>query len=247
MGLDDIFGGGEKQKFELPPEDEISRRARERIEKLSQEPLKPIPTRGIAEIQPLGEERTLARGAAKELLKPTEQPDFLSLPEVQATIGEIVAQGDLLANRLSRGLRKVGAFSSTPGRDVLGRATTDVSRAITRELGPQIARQRELAFADVQRRGGVAELLERFGLVEEERERVTAQAKFDAIFAKGSAEQRQVLTDIVPLLSILAGSGPQAVGFIQEAKPGVIEQAGAVASLGLTLKKLSTPTPAPTG
>ena len=243
MGLrDTLFGGGDEQKFAIPPEDAISRRSRERLEAISKEQPRDVPRLGIAEISKPTEETRLGKETLKGLLQPTEQPDLLSLPDVQAAIFEATERGNLLANRLGRGLRKVGGDTGTPGRDILGRVSTDVSKSITASLAPIIEGQRNRAFADVQRRGQIAELVTNIGRTDEERDRIVRQLNLNALFDQQTTQSRQKLDELIPILTFLADSGPQALPFVQGAKPGIIEQIGAVASLGTGLQNLSAGT-----
>lgn len=233
--LDTVFGGGDTQKSQLLAEDPLAKRSRERLEAITQEPLREVPLRGIADIPQPTEETTLGKTTLKGLLEPTETPDLLSLPDVQALIFEATERGNLLANRLGRGLQKTGGASSTPGRDILGRVATDVSKSITASLAPIIESQRNRAFADTQRRGQIAELLTRIGRSDEERLQIVDQLGLDALFNQQTTESRRKLDELIPILQFLASSGPGAVPFVQEGRPGIIEQVGAVASLGTTL------------
>ena len=232
MGFrESLMGGRDSVKFEVPPESESAKAARKTLDELSKGEFPTIPTREIAPLPEMSEERKLARDSATDLMQPTEQPDFMSLPDVQAIIGETVEQGNLLANRLGRGLQKTGGASATTGRDTLGRAVTDVQRSITAQLAPIANAQRDRAFADTQRRQNLIPLLESLGITEEERNRVTDQAGLDALFNQKLAVSGQTQNFLIPLLEFLVTSQPTPVAYMQQGMPGIAEQAGAMAGM----------------
>lgn len=229
--IDSVFGGGDEQKFAIPLEDKIAKAARQRIEGITKEAPRDVPLRGIAPISGQTAESKAGRSTLTGLLEPTETPDLLSLPDVQALIFEATERGNLLANRLGRTLQRSGNISSTTGRDVLGRAATDVSKSITASIAPIIESQRNRAFADTQRRGEVANLLQNIGQTDEERERIVKQLGLDALFNQQTTQSRQKIDELIPLLQFLAQSGPQAVPFVQAGKPGILEQVGALSQV----------------
>lgn len=200
--LSDIFGGGDskdpKVSFQTIPQTEEAKKARTRLSELAAGPPPAVPRRKIAPLPPITEERKLARTTAKELIQPQ---DFLSLPEVQGIIQESIEQGDLLANRLGRGLQAAGAFTSTPGRDVLGRAVTNVQKSLAASLAPFAAEERR-------RRTGLIPVLEGLGLTEEERARGVTQAEKDALFQQQLTESEQLQTFTIPLLQSIIGLQP---------------------------------------
>ena len=229
--LDSVFGEDDSQKIIQAPEFEESAEARKRLLEISKKPLPRIPLLGIADVPAATEETRLARGAAKDLLQPTEQPDLLSLPDVQAIIFEATQRGDLLANRLGRGLQKTGGASSTAGRDILGRVATDVSKSITASLSQAIEGQRNRAFADVQRRQNLIPLLAQMGLTQEQREQTTAQAKLSAKFAQELGISEQELRQLIPQLQFLASLKPQTSLVTDVGRSGIVEQIGAIAPI----------------
>ncbi len=190
--------GGGGVGFQEVPESEEAKEARRRLLEISEGPLPEIPLQKIAPLPDISEERVLARDLAKEFAQPT---DFLSLPEVQAIIAEARITGDLLTNRLGRGLQKVGAASGTPGRDVLGRAVTDIEQSLTATLAPFAQEERS-------RRERQIGTLETLGLTEEERQRIFEQAGLSAEFAKEFAESEQLQTFTIPLLQSIIGLQP---------------------------------------
>lgn len=198
-------GGGGSVGFAEVPETEEAKAARKRLFELATGPKPVIPLRGIAELPPQTEERQLARTTAKELVQPQ---DFLSLPEVQGIISETKAQGDLLVNRLGRMLQSAGALTSTPGRDILGRAVSDIQKSLAAQLSPFAAEERR-------RRADLIPVLESLGLTEEERARGVSQAKLDALFSKLSTEAELPLTFEAELLKAVLGSQPGVQPFIK--------------------------------
>ena len=229
--IDSVFGENDSQKFLQAPEFEEAKRARARLEEISNKPLPAIPLQGIADVPKPTQETQLARGAAKDLLAPTEQQDIFSLPEVQGIIFEATQRGDLLANRLGRGLQKTGGASSTTGRDVLGRVSTDVSKQLAASLAPFAESQRNRAFADVQRRQNLIPLLAQMGLTQEQREQATEQLKLSAKFAQELGISQQEINQLIPQLRFLANLKPQSQVITDVGRSGLIEQAGAIAPI----------------
>jgi hypothetical protein len=233
--IDSVFGGKDKQKFAAAPESASAIAARKRLEELSTGAFPTIPLQGIADLPEATEETKLARGTAADLLKPTEQQDIFSLPEVQGLILKAREEGNILANRLGRGLQSTGAATSTTGRDVLGRAVSDVESRIAGTLAPFAESQRNRAFQDVVRRQNLIPLLSQMGLTQESREQTVEQAKLDAIFRKASTEAGQTQNFLIPLLEFLITSQPAQIPFVQEAGPGLLEQISAIAQTADTV------------
>lgn len=157
-----------------------------------------VPLRGVAPVEPMGEEREAARETALDLIKPQ---DFFALPEVQGILLEAKESGNLLANRLGRMLQASGNITSTTGRDVLGRAVTDVQKKIAASLAP-------FAAEDRARRERLIPELERLGLTEELREQGFTQAQLDALFEKETIESRQLQEFTIPLLQSIITMQP---------------------------------------
>ena len=116
-------GGDPKVGFQQIPQSPEAIKSRERLSAIAEAGPPDVPLQGIAPLPQMTEERTLARETGKELI---QQQDIFSLPEVQAIIDKSQRQGDLIANRIGRSLQSSGNFSSTSGRDVLGRAVSAV-------------------------------------------------------------------------------------------------------------------------
>ncbi len=205
---------GEKGGVSSVPQTAGATEARRRLLEISRGDPPDVPLRGVAEPGPLGEERVLARGTAKELAQPV---DIFSLPEVQGIIQEATRRGDLLANRLGRSLQAAGNLTSTPGRDVLGRAVTDVQKNLASSLAP-------FAESERARRRGLIPELERLGLTEELRAQGFSQAELDALFQQETTESRQLQTFIIPLLQSIIGQQPGLI--LEPREPGLIEQLG---------------------
>lgn len=157
-----------------------------------------VPLRGVAPVEPIGEERKVARETALELVQPQ---DFFALPEVQGIITEARESGNLLTNRLGRMLQASGNITSTTGRDVLGRAVTDVQKKLAASLAPFAAEERL-------RRERLIPELERLGLTEELRKQGFTQAQLDALFQKETTEAGQLESFTIPLLQSIISLQP---------------------------------------
>ncbi|KKN73475.1 hypothetical protein LCGC14_0400500 [marine sediment metagenome] len=216
-----VFGGRETIKFKPIPQSKEAEEARKKLFGLATGEPPAVPRREIAPLPPVTEERQLARTTAKELIQPQ---DFLSLPEVQGIILEARETGDLLANRLGRMLQSAGALTTTGGRDVLGRVTTDVSKRLASSLAPFAAEERA-------RRTSLIPILESLGLTEELRAQGFTQAELDALFQQETIESQQLQTFTIPLLRSIISDQPGQAAFIQPPFPGLIEQIGQIASL----------------
>lgn len=202
-------GSTGKVSFANIPQSPEAIEARKRLATLGFGEPPAVPRRGVAPVEPIGEERQLARETAIELAQPQ---DFFALPEVQGIIQEAKRVGDLLSNRLSRMLQASGTLTATTGRDVLGRAVSDVQGRLAAELAPFAAEERG-------RRERLIPQLETLGLTEELRRQGFTQAELDALFQQRTIESRQLETFTIPLLEkiinlqagvqpIVKGQGP---------------------------------------
>ncbi len=200
-----LAGGGEKAKttFAKLPQTKQAQTARAELFELATGKLPEVPRREIAPAQPLGKERRLARETALELAEPQ---DFFSLPEVQGIVMEATQRGDLLTNRVARMLQASGNITSTTGRDVLGRAVTDVQKSIAASLAP-------FAMEERARRERLIPMLETLGITEAEMARITTQAELDALFQQKLGE-----------LSLQTGYKPGLLKSIIGLQPGLQPQ-----------------------
>ncbi len=220
-GLSDITKRPETTVgFQPIPQTPEAEEARKKLFELATGKPPDIPRREIAPLQPITEERMLARDTAKDLI---QSQDFFSLPEVQGIIQEATDIGNLLVNRLGRGLQAAGSLTSTPGRDVLGRAVTSVQKSLAASLAPFAQEERA-------RRERLIPTLETLGLTEEDRARLIEQAGFDADFAKELAKSKQLETFTIPLLQSIIGLQPGIIPLIQGGGPSVLEQLSQAAS-----------------
>lgn len=207
--LSSFGGGGGGGSVKTPPVILDSLRA---LLNLGEGPLPNVPLQGIAGATPETPETALAKETATELI---QSKDIFELPEVQAIIQQVTQAGDLLANRISRSLQASGNITSTSGRDVLGRAVSDVQGTLTASLA-------QFAQAERDRRASLIPVLAGLGLSEEERDRILAQAELDALFQQQETEAFLPLTFQLPFLSAAAGgnvpsvvTGSQPSGFSQ--------------------------------
>lgn len=224
LGAAAIGKGGGGGGIQTIPQTEEAKKARKKIFALAEGEPPDIPLRKIAPLQPMTEERQLARETAKGALVPTEQGDFLSLPEVQGIILEATQKGNLLANRLGRMLQTSGSLTSTPGRDVLGRVVTDVQKNIASSLAPFASEQRGRAFAERGRIQNLIPVLEGLGLTEELRKRGFTQEQLDALFSQEYETSKQLETFTIPLLQSIIGQQPGAM--VMPQKPSAISELG---------------------
>ncbi len=216
-----VFGGRETVKFKTVPQTPGATKARTKLEDIAFGEPPAVPLQQIAGLPPITEERKLARTTAKELIQPQ---DIFSLPEVQGIILEARQTGNLLGNRLARMLQSAGSLTSTPGRDILGRAVTDVQKSLTASLAPFATEERR-------RRERLIPILESLGLTEEERERFIEQAEFDAQFRQETTKAGQLESFTIPQLRNILSDQPAIQPFVQEPLPGLIEQIGSIAGL----------------
>lgn len=231
-GLGGFLGGDDSSKSNIgfaniPPTSQ-AQVARAKLFELAKGPPPDVPVRRIAAPGPLGEERVLARETAKELAQPV---DIFSLPEVQGIIQETVQQGNLLANRLGRGLQTVGAFTTTPGRDILGRATTEVQKSLAASLAP-------FAESERARRRGLIPELERLGLTEELRRQGFTQAELDALFQQETTRAQQLQTFTIPLLQSIIGLQPGVLPIISGGGAGPTSLEGLSTIIGPLLSSI---------
>ena len=229
-------GGGSSVSYSRPPETQEVKDARARLSEISKGDYPDVPLRGVAPLEPMGEERETARETAMELIQPQ---DFFALPEVQGIISEAKEAGNLLTNRLGRMLQSSGNITSTTGRDVLGRAVTDVQKRLSASLAPFAAEER-------MRRERLIPELERLGLTEELRKQGFTQSQLDALFQKKTTEAGQLESFEIPLLQSIISLQPDIQPVIESGGTSTI---GALApSIGAALTAiLNRPTPkAPT-
>lgn len=200
--ISDIFGGGGSSSpsvgFQTIPQTPEAIEARKRLYELATGQPPDVPRRGIAPLPAMTEERETARATAMELIQPQ---DIFSLPEVQGIIQEAITMGDLLTNRLGRALQSAGALTATSGRDILGRAVTDVQKNLASSLAP-------FAMEERARRTGLIPVLEGLGLTEELRKMGFTQAELDALFQQELTESQQLQTFTIPLLQSVIGLQP---------------------------------------
>lgn len=221
--------------FKRVPETEEAKKARARLFEISEGEPPEVPLRGVAPLEEIGEERKAARETALDLIKPQ---DFFALPEVQGIISEARETGNLLTNRLGRMLQASGSLTSTPGRDVLGRAVTDVQKRLSASLAPFAAEERL-------RRERLIPELERLGLTEELRKQGYTQAELDALFQKETIESGQLANFTIPLLQSIISLQPDIQPIVRGQQPSTFSQLAPVIGDALTaiLNRGSTKTP----
>lgn len=216
-GIGGFAGGGGKNgkvSYSKVPQTKEAEEARKRLYEMATGEPPPVPRQKVAPLPKMGEERELARETAKKMIQPQ---DIFSLPEVQGIIQEATETGNLLTNRLGRMLQAAGSLTATTGRDVLGRAVTDVQKNLASSLAP-------FAMEERTRRREMIPILESLGLTEEERGRVLSQAELDAIFRQELTESQQLQTFTIPLLQSIISLQPGVQPIIPGQQPSSISE-----------------------
>jgi hypothetical protein len=217
MGLlDSVFGGGSSDtSFSTIPEEQYVKDARNRLIDLSNSGMPNVPLQGVADTPT--REQILARDTATQMAQPT---DIFSLPEVQGVIQKTMQEGNLLANRLSRSLQLSGNLTSTPGRDVLGRAVSDVQSNLSASLA-------DFANQERNRRVNLIPVLESLGQADQ----ATQQNKLNALFNQQTTQSNQTQSYLIPLLQTIMGSQPGVTVDAQE--PSIFSQISPLLSTGI--------------
>lgn len=257
------FGGSSGSTLELPSQykkamKELLKRGKADVEFPTQEiePLSELERLGIDigkkfATSPISPDINLATQTYTGL---AGRPDILKRPEVRGMISKATEEGNLMLNRLGRGMVKRGAFGSTPGRDILGRGVTSIQERIAFALSEYLnqAENRRLAAA-----GG----LERTGLAKE----TTQLKKIGTAVDLGSltrsiqqqikdAQYRKLISDIemeyVTQPNILASVMSGSVGQVTGGEPSMFAQASPLIGQLLTagiMQGQSTGTGTPPG
>ena len=166
-GLSGLLGGSKSKKVKLPAQyyeamNELLAKGKADVK---------YPTAGVA---PLSELEQAGIGLGKEFIGSPVSPDvkfasqtyrdiaapgdILDRPQVRGIISKATEEGDLMLNRLGRGMVTRGAFGSTPGRDILGRGVTSIQERIASALSEYLegAESRRLTAAGGLERTGLA-------------------------------------------------------------------------------------------
>ena len=229
--VDSAFGGGGDAEFQTAPQSKEAKFAREELMKIYKDGAPDVPLREIQDLAPMSAERTQARDKAMEF---SQGQDIFSLPEVQGIIHEANQTGNLLSNRLGRAMQKSGNFTSTPGRDVLGRAVTDVQKSLSASLAPFASQERS-------RQAAMIPILEQLGLTEEGRQWGNKQDKSDASYNKQMTESQQLQNFLVPLLQSFIQQQPSSQLAYTPPTPGLLSQVSQIGNfLGQTPKMLQS-------
>jgi len=161
--------GSKSKKVKLPGQyyaamDELLARGKETVN---------MPTQGVA---PLSGMQNQAINLGQQFISSPESADIdfasqtyrdiaapgdiLDRPEVRGITAKAVEEGNLMLNRLGRGMVNQGNFGSNTGRDILGRGVTSIQERIAGALS-------EYLNAAENRRMGAASGLERTGAAKE--------------------------------------------------------------------------------
>lgn len=211
-----------------------------------------IPTRGIADLSDL--ERigiSLATDFANAGLSPERQisideavklatasTDISGQADVQAILKTVLDEGNLIANRVGRGLQLTGNATSTTGRDVLGRTVADIEANALTALSPLLesARNRKLSavsLLDSITRGGEASELNRINVATGvgALPRGIEQARETATFEQRLREALFPTQNLGPIAAQLSQNKPDLV--VSGGDPSIFSQvAGPAAQLG---------------
>ena len=164
-----LLGKSKSKKLKLPPQyykamDELLKRGKADVSYPIQgvAPLSELQQTGID----LGRKYVTSTDVtdvdlASDIYKDIAAPgDILKRPEVRGMVSKATEEGNLMLNRLGRGMVMKGSFGSTPGRDILGRGVTAIQERIATALS-------EYLNAAENRKLGAAAGLERTGLARE--------------------------------------------------------------------------------
>lgn len=233
-----FFSASEK-KLKLPSQYYA---AMDELLKLGKAPAPSQPLRGTAELSPLELQAQqmvtdwigapvpeTRRVATEETLKTATQPvDITKLPEYQGMLDQIIEEGNLMANRLGRGLQTRGMWTSEPARDILGRSVTGTQKRMVGALAPFAESERQRRFAATSMleqltQGAESTLTKKIGLAGGigALPRQIQQQVYDALFDKRIREiafKYQIQPEI--LKSILGGS----VGHVTGGEPSMFSQ-----------------------
>jgi hypothetical protein len=200
-GAAGLFGDDDPAKssvaFSRVPSTDQENIARGKLFGLATEELPDVPTRQIAKT---GAKSPTAQKARASLVGELDT-DFMDREDVRAIIAETSQRGDLLLNRIARGLQASGNITSTPGRDAVGRAVTDVQKSITASLS-------SFAESSAGRKIDVARLLEGLEQTDAERTRIESQAGLDADFQQKQQQRIEPFTLQADLLRSILGEQP---------------------------------------
>lgn len=230
--------GSKKKKVKLPPQyykamDELLARGKADVK---------YPTAGVAPLSEL-EQTGIDLGRkyvtstdvtdvdlASDIYKGLAAPgDILDRPEVRGMISKATEEGNLMLNRMGRGLVRRGSFESTPGRDILGRGVTAIQERIAAALSEYInaAENRRMgAAAGLERTGGAKETtgLKKIGTAIGlgDLTRSIQQAIQDAKFKKAVSDiEMKYVTQPQTLASVMG----QSAGVVTGGEPSMFAQA----------------------
>lgn len=229
MGIfDDIFGS-EDVDVDFAPETPAAGEAREFLRGQISAGTPDFPVRQIADLSDLEQTAiSLATEFANagvpadrrltidELTRIITGPtDVTKLPEVQAIINEVINEGNLIANRVGRGLRLSGNLSSSSGRDVLGRTVTDIMQALTSTLGgfAEGERGRKLSALELLEnitRAGQSDVINRIQTASQagQTPRQIEQSKLDATTTARLQEILFPTGNLLPVAQTILGNEP---------------------------------------
>lgn len=220
----DIFKGTDDSlKMVQVPQSEQAEEARKRLyEKATSRPPE-VPLAGVAPPTEMGEERETARATAMEMIQPQE---LFDLPEVQGILDRTIKEGNLIANRLGRSLQNTGNFTSTTGRDVLGRTVQDVESNLSATLAPFAMQHRQM-------RANLIPVLEQLGITEEEQKRLYNQDLLNAIYQKEIGELNLESSYTIPLLQSVIENQPEYMSYVKQGKPSILSQVAPIIGMAL--------------
>lgn len=145
------------------------------------------------------------------------EKDITKMPEYESVINRIVDEGNLIANRLSRGLRMTGnaPTQAGAGRDMLGRSVGETQERLMAVLAPYASQERGRRFGALETLEGLEtgkeqRMLQKAGVASEAGQAVRSldQAVMDALYTAQQQElthQWQTVPNI--LQSIIQGGG----------------------------------------
>ena len=228
-----------KKRVKLPPQywesmNELLARGKETVS---------MPTQGVA---PLSELEQVGIEQGRKFIESTDVTDvdrasqiyqdiaapgdILDRPEVKGITAKAIEEGNLMLNRIGRGMVTRGSFATNTGRDILGRGITSIQERIAGAMSEYLnaAENRKLGAAGGLERTGAAKetsILKKVGTAMDlgSLTRSISQMIKDAQYNKEIADINFRFNTQPQLLQAAMG-GAQAAGVVKGGEPSMFSQ-----------------------